>query len=309
MGEITDALRRARTERGRDDVLPRAPLAPAAPGITTGGSAPAAARDDTRPDVAAGRLPQRADDEPVAPIPRVKVGDWVGRAILVEAQQAVAECFRQFAIRVRGAIEARGVRSVLVTSALRREGKTTVACNLALALASVAAERRAALVDLDLHRPGVARSLGVHPRVGLERVLDGDASLESARICTEIPALHVYAVANSRPHAHEVFSSRHFPEVMQSLTAGYDVVIVDTPPVLLLPDVALIAPHVGAYVAVVRAGSTPRSAFRELLVELPQDRLIGCFLNDARMPRHARQGYPYRDDDEADAVAVSTAAG
>lgn len=305
MGEITDALRRARGDRGRDDASIGAGEPPAA-AIAIGGSTPLEVRSARGPDVAASRLQQRDANAPVASISRVKEGDWVGRAILVEPKHAVAEAFRQFAVRVRGAIEARSVRSLLVTSALRREGKTTSACNLALALASMAADRHVALVDLDLHRPDVAGSLGIHPRVGLERVLDGDASLRSAKICTEIPALDVYAATSSRSNAHDVFSRRQFPELMRALTEAYDVVVVDTPPVLLLPDVALITPHVGACVAVVRSGSTPRSAFRELLDELPQERLIGCFLNDARMPRHARQGYYYRDEDEA--VAAPTAA-
>ncbi|TFG91972.1 MAG: hypothetical protein E4H11_10060 [Myxococcales bacterium] len=165
-----------------------------------------------------------------------------------------------------------------------------------------------ALVDLDLHRPDVARSLGIQPRVGLERVLDGEASLGSARICTDIPALDVYAASDPRSNAHDVFSRSRFPEVMRTLAAAYDVVVVDTPPVLLLPDVALIEPYVDTAVAVVRSGSTPRSAFRELLEELPQDRLIGCFLNDARMSRHARQGYSYPDDDD-ERIAASAAAG
>jgi Mrp family chromosome partitioning ATPase len=251
-------------------------------------------------------LLERSGEEPIIPISRVKTGDWIARAVLVDQQHVISECFRHFAIRVRPAIEARVSRTVMVTSALRQEGKTTTACNLALALASMAAERRVALVDLDLHLPAVARGLGIEPAVGLERVLDGEVSLEAARICTDIEALDVFAVARSRPRAHEVFSSRRFADLMKVLSEGYDAVVVDTPPVLVLPDVALLAPHVGSCIAVVRAGATPRSAFREMLGALPAERLIGCFLNDARLPRHTRYGDLYRHaDDEAAAAAAA----
>jgi receptor protein-tyrosine kinase len=297
VGEITEALRRAREE-------PRpSGLADGERRAGGGGAQSPAAPGDADSAASLPPPPARAPDEPIVAIARAKAADWVARAVCVEPQHAPAECFRQFALKVRRAIEGRPDRRVLVTSALRLEGKTTAACNLALALASMPAERPVALVDLDLHRPRIARGLGIHPTVGFERVLDGEASLDSARIRTEIPALDVFAIGRSRPQAHELFARRRFRDLLEALAAGYDAVVIDTPPALLVPDVALIAPHVGACLAVVRAGSTPRSAFRELLGLLPRDRLIGCFLNDARLPRHARRYGDYHRD-AGDAVAA-----
>jgi Mrp family chromosome partitioning ATPase len=303
LGEITEALRLARHERAREEqhrsevddaattaVAPRRPELPLAEKLASTEAAP-------RP------APPRSD-EPTVEISRAKAGEWVARSLLVA--HPLAECFRGFAIRVRLATEARPNPMVMVTSAVRREGKTTVACNLALALASMAAERRVALVDLDLHRPGVAAALGILPSVGLERVLEGQASVASARICTDIPALDVFAIGRPRSHAHDIFSSRRFRDVAAELAQGYDAVVIDTPPVLLLPDVALIAPHVGGWIAVVRAGNTPRSAFREMLGALPGDRLIGCFLNEAILSRHARYGY-YHGEPDAPAAEGSAA--
>jgi len=301
LGEITDALRRARLEQGSG--------APGAGEPTSSAAwAGAVSRPPPRPTDAGARapaLPPRAADAPVATFPRAKLGDWAARALLVEPRHAVAESFRAFAIRVRPIIAARAQRTVLVTSALRREGKTTTACNLALALASMAAERRIALLDLDLHRPSVARGLVVRPSVGIERVLDGEVPLAAARLATEFASLDVFAAERARPHAHEALSGRSLREVLGELSSAYDVVVIDTPPMLILPDVSLIAPHVGACIAVVRARSTPTSAFREMLSRLPSDLLIGCFLNDARLSRHARYDYTYHDDAAAaDAAAA-----
>jgi len=303
LGEITEALRRARAERGGEDRSPSNPSEPPPKADAPRERAPLRVPERGADAPALLRAP-RADGEPAAAIPRAKAGDWVPRAVLVDPEHPTALAFRRFAIRLHPELEAR--RSLLVTSSLRREGKTTVACNLALALASMAGQRRVALVDLDLHRPSVARGLGIRPRLGLERVLDGEAPLEAARLRTELAALDVFAVGDSRSEAHEMLSGRRFQDALAALSEGYDAVVIDTPPVLLLPDVALMAPQVGACVAVVQAGNTPRSAFRELLGALPQERLIGCFLNDARLPRHARYRY-YERDREDEAVVESSA--
>jgi Mrp family chromosome partitioning ATPase len=291
VGEITDALRRSRHEspapgalpgRAEPETRPSWPVeAPAAP------AAPAEPAPDARP---------------LAEISRTTANQWTARAVLVSEKQVVAENFRQFALQVRPLIEGRANRCVLVTSALRLEGKTTTASNLALALASLAAERRIALVDLDTRRPSIARGLGIRPEVGIDRVLTGEATLAAARIRTDVPALDVFAVEKPRSNAHELLSGQRLPQVLQELREGYDTIVIDGPPVLLVPDPLLILPHVGACIVVARSGLSIRSAFREMLSRLPEDRLIGCFLNDAPVPRHARRyaSYYYAADHEAE---------
>src|SRR5262245_24536334 len=132
MGEITDALLRSR--RGGDAVGERARVDPPPP-----------ARDG-----------DRGEATPRIEISRGVGAPWVGRAVILPEQQLVAESFRNFALQTRRLIERLRNRAILVTSALRIEGKTTTSSNLALALASLAGERRVALVDLDLRRPCIA---------------------------------------------------------------------------------------------------------------------------------------------------------
>ena len=281
MGEITDALRRARRE------------------ATAAAALPADAAPPTRPGAPAEPAPTTG---PTAEIPRTTSARWTARAVLVAEQHVVAEGYRQFALQVRPLIESRANRCVLVTSALRLEGKTTTASNLALALASLAAERRIALVDLDLRRPSIARGLGIRPEVGIGRVLAGEATVAAARIRTDVPALDVFAVEKPRKNAHELLAGQRLPQVLEELREGYDTVVIDGPPVLLVPDPLLILPHVGACIVVARSGLTFRSAFREMLSRLPEGRLIGCFLNDAPVPRHARRyaSYYYGSGDDTE---------
>jgi Mrp family chromosome partitioning ATPase len=78
----------------------------------------------------------------------------------------------------------------------------------------------------------------------------------------------------------------------------YDAVVVDSPPVVPVPDVSLILGHVDACVAVVRAGSSRLRVTREMFEQLPREKLLGVFVNDIRTPRRSQQyGYYYAEDE------------
>jgi len=225
---------------------------------------------------------------------------WEARAVLFDPPGLVSAQLRHFALQVRRALEEREESSVLVTSALPGEGKTLVACSLALALASMAGGRRIALVDLDLRRPNVARALDATPRVGLERILRGEPTLREARLRTDFSALDLYLVAGPVPRVHELLATTALPELIEALSKDYGTVVVDAPPTLIVPDVELIAPHVGACILVARAGMTRRTSFQEMLALLPEEKLIGTFLNEARLPRRAKDYHYYAAPDEAE---------
>jgi Mrp family chromosome partitioning ATPase len=220
---------------------------------------------------------------------------WRGRAIRLEKPETVASCFHHFALRVRKELEQRETGTVLITSPLRREGKTVTACNLAVALASMAPGRRIALLDLDLRSPSVFAAMGVMPLVGVEDVLAERAPLDSACIRMEGASLDLLPATNPVPDAHELLASSALPALFRELAKRYETVVCDVPPVLPVPDVPLILPHVGAWVAVARAGLTRRSAFSDMLDLLTEQKLIGSFLNCAPAPRHAEREMSHPD--------------
>ena len=232
--------------------------------------------------------------EPLAavalPIPTGRDREWASRVVWMERSGPYAEAFRHLAVRVRTELGSRGASSLMITSALPQEGKTLTACNLALALASLTTTERVALVDLDLRVPSVSATFGVQTRVGVGEVLAGDASLQTVVVATDA-GLDLYPVAARYLAAHQLLGRSELPDLMKQLETRYRWVICDTGPALLVPDVQIIAPHVGACLAVVRSGRTPRSALRALGDRLPQGKMIGFFLNDARPPAHARRYY------------------
>lgn len=281
MGEISEALRRARDEREAEresgsEPLQRARVHPLPPEGFADAEAPASKVE----------------------ISREKQATWVPRAVLVEPRGPVAERFRHLAIRVRAELERRQPPILLVTSAVPGDGKTTASCNLALALSSIASGRRIALLDLDLRRPSLARVLGMNHPVGMEEVLAGRVPLAAARVGTDLPALDVYPVGRADGEAHELLSGPALPTVLRDLTRRYAMVVCDSPPVIPVPDAPLIAEYASSCLLVARAGATRRSAFREMLELLPRQKVLGVFLNDAAAAQRKYYGYYYGEEEE-----------
>ena len=304
MGEITEALRRARQESERGIESRRAPdQRPDAAQEAAARTAMPPASGESSPPLGPPLEAAVRGGESDVHIPDLKEGPWAGHAVLADQHGRFAVHFRQFALRVGRELERRGTRAVLVTSAVNQDGKTTTACNLALAMASMAAGRRIALVELDLRRPSISAALGVtRPRTGVERVLRGEAPLEAAVLRSDA-GVDLFLVAQPLDKAHEILARPECGASIRALVRSYDQIVFDTPPVLAVPDVSLIVPHVEACITVARAGATPLSAFRAMIEVLPSEKIIGAFVNNAHSHRDlARYDYYYdsREDDRAE---------
>lgn len=340
MGEISDALARAR-EREESAPAPAAPRRPPARAPTPAPplrDAPPAAdldreRAPSQPERSPERLRERAPAAPpaeefdrhsgpaappaprseeAAPAPRVerrlymlpraRTGSWVGRLCVVDPDSPAAVRFRQLAVRLRALLDQRALKSVLVTSALAGEGKSTVSINLGLALASIAPDSRIALVDLDLRRSTFAEVLELSPRIGIERVLEDRATLGEAAIRTDLASLDVLPVANTTSDAQRLLGLGG-ERVFRQLHARYDYVVCDGPPVLPVPDVPQIAHLTGGCLLVAAAGRTRHARLRESLELLPRRAPLGVFLNEnpaAQGGRHYEGYYEARIDEQLD---------
>ena len=291
MGEIQDALRRAnRSAAGTA----------ASQGTTRERQQDSEVLETFR--ALAPPTPAEQTPAPVVPVSPDKEGRWQSREVIVDARGPAAEALRHLALRLRRELQARGSRSVAVLSALRAEGKTTMACNLALALASLDVGRRVALVDLDLRKPNVAKSLDIiGAGAGIEDVLAGKARLRETLASIDVPPLDVYLAKRAQPDAHEALSQPALVTLLRDLERDYEIVVVDTPPVLLVPDAALILGPVRAAIAVGRSGKSTQRAIQAMIKLLPSDRLIGAVLNEGPLPvRSGHYGYYADDADDPD---------
>jgi capsular exopolysaccharide synthesis family protein len=170
----------------------------------------------------------------------------------------------------------RGLKTVVVTSAAPREGKTLTVVNLALTLSESYA-RRVLVIDADLRWPSVHRVLGITAETGLSEAL---GRLSSQLPLVEVsPLLSVLPAGHPKPNPLACLSSDRMQAVVNECASRFDWVLVDTPPVGVLADAQLLARRVQGVVFVIRAGATPFSVVERAIAELGRESVIGTVLN------------------------------
>ena len=148
------------------------------------------------------------------------------------------------------------IKSVLLTSSVPDEGKTTTAWYLAQAAAT--AGNSVLLVEADLRRRSVARMLNLHPQHGIVSVLTGSAQLRDAVVPTGVRGLYFLDAEPSVPNPADLFASKRMKQLNEQLAQQFDYVIYDTSPVGTFVDAAVLGRLVDAAILVVRPGRVKR---------------------------------------------------
>ena len=173
---------------------------------------------------------------------------------------------------------------LMVTSAHPGDGKTFMSMNLAMSLAREM-DHSVLLVDGDVAKPGVSRSLGVSDRPGLMDLLeDSDAAVEDAMVATDVPNLYVLPSGQRSEEAAERLASRRMASIVAELAADPTrIVIFDSPPLLATAEAQSLALSMGQILLVVRAGGTERRALDSALSLIePANAAISLVLNQTR---------------------------
>jgi len=210
------------------------------------------------------------------------------------------EAFRALRTALVFTSGATGTRVIAVTSAQPLEGKTTTACNLAIALALGGA--RVLLIDADMRRPGVHRTLGIGNDVGVSHLLTGQARVREVIQRTDEPNLLVITAGRTPPNPSELLASPRMKGLIDNLSTGpLDWVIIDTPPVLAVTDAVILTPLMSGVVFVLGAEMTRRRlaerAIQMLTASKPQ--VFGAVLNRVNFERNKYYysryyGYQYK---------------
>ncbi|WP_229913543.1 polysaccharide biosynthesis tyrosine autokinase [Streptomyces capitiformicae] len=175
-------------------------------------------------------------------------------ALLDDMHGPRAEGFRRLRTSLRFVDVDQPPRVIAVTSPLPREGKTSVAINLAATLAETGAS--VCLVDTDLRRPSTAHVMGLVRDAGLTTVLIGQAEVH--QVLQSVGSFSVLTSGSVPPNPAELLGSSQLRAVLRSLAEKFDHVVVDTAPVLPVADASVIASVVDGYLLVVRASHTSR---------------------------------------------------
>ena len=184
-------------------------------------------------------------------------------------------------------------KTLVVSSALSEEGKTTTAANLAVVCALEG--KRVLLIDCDLRRPRLHKVFRVPRDPGVAQVLRADLSPSIAVRDTFINGLSILPAGRHTDPFADFLGSDRMRGLLQSFSEQFDVVIVDTPPALAVADAAAVGPLADGVLFVVGAGATDRRAVEQALAQLTSAgaRIVGAVLNDTRgeVERYERNGY------------------
>jgi len=212
-------------------------------------------------------------------IPAKQANHELQRAFLENTTPAFVEAVRTLRTSVLMSMPDGANKAILVTSSVPEEGKTSVATNLALALAQL---KRTCLIETDMRRPQIARILEVDPDApGLSQLLAGTEPQEACIHQFRDSGLHFIPSGPVPANPLELLSSPRFAEVLRKLEESFDVLILDSPPVQLVSDAVVLADIANTLVFVVRADTTPHQVARGAMDTLKKGKtqLLGVVLN------------------------------
>jgi capsular exopolysaccharide synthesis family protein len=195
-----------------------------------------------------------------------------------DPRSAAADRFRFLRMCLRELWNAGKLKSLQITSPLPQEGKSTIALNLATALAE-GGKRTVLLIEADLHRPTLTEQLGLKKGAGLADCLE--ASLNPFSALRRLDPLGWYLLPAGEPTINptELLQTEALGGVLQKLSPLFDWVLIDSPPVIPLIDSLLIARQVNATLLVAREGRTSREAVEKAIAVLGRQRVLGIVLN------------------------------
>jgi capsular exopolysaccharide synthesis family protein len=214
---------------------------------------------------------------------------------LLTPTSAEAEQYRTLCCAVEEAHNASGLHVIAVTSAGVGEGKTLTAINMAATLAQTP-ETRVLLIEADLRQPSIANRLGLDDFDGpgfIEAIQNPSSTLKS--VARKLPTFNmsVLTAGDALESPYETLKSPRVEALINEARGDFDYIVVDTPPVIPVPDCRVIARWVEAFIVIVAAHQTPRKLLEETLNALEPNKVFGLVFNRDDEPLADYYGYSY----------------
>ncbi|HEF7294311.1 CpsD/CapB family tyrosine-protein kinase [Bacillus paranthracis] len=200
-----------------------------------------------------------------------------------EPKSTIAEQFRNIRTNLQFAAVGNEMRSIMITSPDPEEGKTTIISNLAVVLGQQG--KKVLVMGADLRKPTVQNVFGVHNTEGLTNVLSGQSSFADCVQETVVDNVYVISAGPIPPNPAELLATKRMDEVLLEAYELFDIVLVDTPPVLVITDAQILANKCDGVILVIRSEQTEkeRALKSKQALEQASGKLLGVILNDKKM--------------------------
>ena len=205
------------------------------------------------------------------------------------------EEFRTLRSRLYAVREVKQLRTILVTSALPKEGKSFTAANLAQAMVRQHG-RRVLLIDCDLRAPRLHQLLGASGTPGVTDYLQGQSDEFSIMQCGPLENLFFIPSGQQSDHPAELVANGRMKLLLQNVESLFDWIVVDSPPAVPVADAGMLAKMCDGVLMVVRSNSTPADVAQKARAEFSEEALIGVVLNGSKNDKSPYAGYYYEAD-------------
>jgi non-specific protein-tyrosine kinase len=206
--------------------------------------------------------------------------------VAFQPRSPVSEAFRSLRTNLQFASVNHPLRSLMVTSPSPQDGKSTVAANLGVVMAQ--GGRKVVLVEADLRRPQVHKKLGIPNRLGISSIIvQPKVVLDGTIQETSIQNLSALTSGDLPPNPAELIGSEKMNDILHLVGGLYDMVIIDTPPVMAVTDASALATKVDGVLVVIKPGATKLAACKQTIEQLKHvgANILGVVLNDVEVNR------------------------
>ena len=174
---------------------------------------------------------------------------------------------------------------VAVTSAIAEEGKTLTCVNLAANLASTG-RKKVLLIDTDLRKSDLSRCLNIPAKPGLSDFLNGAVSLDNVIYTyNSVKGLHVIPGGERNNTPSDLLAGETFRVFLQKMRDRFDLVLLDTPPLIPVADTMSLRDQIDSYILIFRIGFTPHVMLRQILEDIEKSKIMGVVLNGVELQK------------------------
>ncbi len=213
--------------------------------------------------------------------------------VMNRPKSVISEQFRTLRTNILFTSSDKEIKRVMITSSEPGEGKSTVTANTATAFAQ--AGYKTVVIDADMRKPTQHKIFGVNNVIGLSTVISGQGELEQAIKPTEVENLHLITSGAVPPNPSELLGSLVMEDLLETLDQAYDIVIIDTAPILAVTDSKIVANLVDGSLLVVNANNRHREKVVDAKTELEKSeaKILGVVLNELDVKEEGSNYYYY----------------